>query len=119
MISKLAPQYIYQKEHADFEGLETNQRHEIETWISAFFFGEFAVEKILKSFLGKNNSLEPSFFGIFDSLPFSLEEPKSWELWLDEFWVNRNSNTPEIFAKKKLFLPFWVAIMDLPTTLKY
>ena len=106
MISKLAPQYIFQKEHADFKGLETNQRHEIQTWISACFFGEFAAEQILKSFFGKNNSLEPSFFGLFDSLPFSLEEPKSWELWLDEFWVHRHSNTQEIFAKKRFFRLF-------------
>ena len=35
MITKLAPQKMFQKKHPDFGGLETNWRHEIQTF---FFF---------------------------------------------------------------------------------
>ena len=40
------------------------------------FFGKFTVEKVLKSFSGRNNSLNPPVFGFCDSLPFGLEESR-------------------------------------------
>ena len=41
---------------------------------SECFFGKFIVEKDLKSFSGRNNSLNPPVFGFCDSLPYDLEE---------------------------------------------
>ena len=34
------------------------------------FFGKFTAEQVLKSFLGRNNSLKPPVFDVCDSLPF-------------------------------------------------
>ena len=39
-------------------------------------FGKLTADQDLKSFLGKNNSLKPLFFGFCDSLPFGLEESR-------------------------------------------
>ena len=44
--------------------------------LQKFFFGKFTTEKVLKSFLGRNNSLKPPLFGFCDSLLFSLEESR-------------------------------------------
>ena len=38
------------------------------------FFIKFTVEKVLKSFSGRNNSLEPPVFGFCDCLLYDLEE---------------------------------------------
>ena len=40
------------------------------------FFGKFTAEQVMKSFLGRNNSLKPLVFGLCDSLPFGLEESR-------------------------------------------
>ena len=37
------------------------------------FYGKFTVEKVLKSFSGRNNSLKPPVFGFGDSLSYNLE----------------------------------------------
>ena len=41
--------------------------------ICMFFFGKFTAKQVLKSFLGRNNSLKPHFFRFCTSLPFALE----------------------------------------------
>ena len=38
--------------------------------LHVFFFGKFTAEQVLKSFLGRNNSLKPPVFDVCDSLPF-------------------------------------------------
>ena len=47
-----------------------------------------------------------------------LKNQESWELHSDGFWVNRNSNMQKLSANIFL-LPFWAAIMDLLTALRY
>ena len=39
-------------------------------------FQEFTLEQVLKSFSGRNNSLEPHIFGSSNSLPYGLEESR-------------------------------------------
>ena len=36
------------------------------------------MELFLKSFLGRNNSLDPPVFGFFNSLPYGLEESRKF-----------------------------------------
>ena len=38
--------------------------------LHVFFFGKFTAEQVLKSFLGRNNSLKPPVFDVCDSLSF-------------------------------------------------
>ena len=52
---------------------------------SGCFFGKFTVQQVLKSFSGRNNSLEPSIFGCSDSLPYGLEESKELRAFIS--WV--------------------------------
>ena len=40
------------------------------------FFEKFTAEQVLKPFLGRNNFLKPSFFGVCDSLRFCLKESR-------------------------------------------
>ena len=42
--------------------------------ICMYFFGKFTVEQVLKSFLGRYNSLKPPFSGFSDSLPFGIKQ---------------------------------------------
>ena len=44
--------------------------------ICNFFFGKFTAVQVLKSFLGRNNSLKPPFFGFCDNLTIILEESR-------------------------------------------
>ena len=84
--------------------------------ICMFFFGKFTAEQVLKSFLGRNNSLKPPVFDVCDSLPFVvLKNQESWELWLDGFWGN--SKMQKISAKNFL-LHLWAAIVEI-SALKY
>ena len=41
--------------------------------LHVFFGGKFTAKQVLKSFLGRNNSLKPHFFRFCTSLPFALE----------------------------------------------
>ena len=56
-------------------------------------FGKFIVELVLKSFSGRNNSLEPPDFGflIVVYMVSGRINQESWKFWLDEFWGNRHS----------------------------
>ena len=40
------------------------------------YFGKSTAEQVLKSFLGRNNSLKPPFFGFCDNLTIILEESR-------------------------------------------
>ena len=40
------------------------------------FFGKFTAEQVLKSFLGRNNSLKPLVFGFCDIPPFGLKKSR-------------------------------------------
>ena len=42
---------------------------------------------------------------------------ESWEIGLDGFWGNENSETQKNFSWQ-IFFVFWVAIMDLQIALK-
>ena len=39
-------------------------------------FQQYTVDQVLKSFSGKNNSLESHFFGFSNSVPYGLEESR-------------------------------------------
>ena len=55
-------------------------------WLSDIFCQKVsAVELVLKSVLGRNNSLEPPVFGFSSSLPYDLK--KSRELRALIIWV--------------------------------
>ena len=75
------------------------------------FFGKFMVELILKSFSGRNNSLEVPIFGFYNSLPYNLKKSLEFRAFLVEFCVIRHSKMQKIFATNfvcVLELPLWI-----------
>ena len=79
---------------------------------SEHFFWKFTVELVLKSFWGRNNSLEAPAFGFFSNLSYDLEESSEFlEPWLVGFWVNRHSKM-QIVSKNNFVcvseLPLWI-----------
>ena len=82
------------------------------------FFGKFTVEQVLKSFLGRYNSLKPPFSGFSDSLPFGIEQWRELRALIRWVWGKLAFKNVTNSAEKS-FLWFWAAIMDLLTALKY
>ena len=61
---------------------------------SRWFFREFFVELVRKSFSGRNNSREPPVFRFSDSLPYVLEESRELRAlsrWVLEEWAFKNT----------------------------
>ena len=55
------------------------------------FLGKFTAEPVLKSFLGRDNSLKLPFLDFVIVFHFFLKNQESWVLWWDGFCSNRHS----------------------------
>ena len=79
--------------------------------LDVFFFGNFFVQLVWKSFLGRNNSLEPPVFDFFKVFQMIWKNQESLELWLDGSWGNRHLKTQQNSANNFscIFeLPLWI-----------
>ena len=55
------------------------------------FLGKFSAELVLKSFSGRNNSLEPLFLDFLTVFHMIWRNQESFESWLVGLWVRRHS----------------------------
>ena len=83
---------------------------------SGCFLRNFTAEKVLKSFSGRNNALEPPVFGFANRLPYGLEEPRELRIFLSTWLVGDQKCWK---FPRAIFFVFLAAIMDLLITLKY
>ena len=80
----------------------------LEIFLLSYFGNYFQAEIVPQS---------PMFFDFLTFFHMVWKTQESWEIGLDGFWGNENSEMQKNFSWQ-IFFVFWVAIMDLQIALK-
>ena len=81
------------------------------TWI---FLRKFTLQQVLKSFFGRNNSVELSVYGFSNSLSYGLEESREWRALISQILGQYMLKNAEYFCQQ-VFLepPLWIYSFEI------